>query len=226
MRITQRLTLLLVALFAIQGAVAQRRTRSVVQTDSTTIITTVRVVPAFTPKHDVRLGVGAMSLTSLFLLDGGWGYIDDYYRDFRRDMALADTYRTPRIFVGNYSLSYTYHDRRWLQYGGTVAFGASTCRRKDAATGQKIENLSYYTLAVMPTVRFVWFYRKAVQLYSSISLGVVTDFDSVYAWGDVALIGCSFGRRLFGFVELGGGMAGSARVGLGYRFDAGRNSKK
>ena len=216
---------LLVALFVAQGSMAQKRTKSVIYTDSTTVITTVRVVPNFAPKHDFRIGVGSLSLTTLFTLDGGWN-IDDYYYDFRQDMAVADTYLTPRHFVGNYSLSYTYHDRRWLQYGGTVTFGASTRWRKNAVTGEKIENLSRYALAVMPSVRFVWFYRENIQLYSSISLGLVTDFDEAYVWGDMTCVGCSFGRKVFGFVELGGGMAGSARIGLGYRFDAGNNSKK
>lgn len=208
---------LLVALFAMQGAMAQKRTKSVVRTDSTTVVTTVRVIPNFAPKHDLRIGIGAASVTSIFAFDVGF---DDYYYDFRQEMERADTYLTPRTFVGNYSLSYTYHDRRWLQYGGTVSFGASTRWRKDAATGKKVENLSRYALAVMPSVRFVWFYREKVQLYSSLSLGVVTDFDEAYIWGDVALVGCSFGRKVFGFVELGGGMTGSARIGLGYHFNA------
>lgn len=207
-------------LFVVQGAVAQKRTKSVVKTDSTTVITTVRVVPKFTPKHDLRVGIGALSITTSLILDGGWSVEDYDYLDFRRDMANCDTYRTPRFFVGNYSLSYTYQDRRWLQYGGTIVFGASTCWRKDVATGQKIENLSYYSLSVLPMVRFNWFYREKVQLYSSIALGLVTDFDEAYIWGDMTLIGCSFGRKLFGFVELGGGMTGSARIGLGYRFNA------
>lgn len=217
MKTVQKLALLLVALFVAHGAIAQRKTKSVVQTDSTTVVTTVRVIPNFAPKHDLRIGIGAASVTSIFAFDVG---VDDYYYDFRQEMKRADTYLTPRTFVGNYSLSYTYHDRRWLQYGGTVTFGASTRWRKDAATGQKIENLSRYALAVMPSVRFVWFYREKVQLYSSLSLGVVTDFDDAYIWGDVALVGCSFGRKVFGFVELGGGMTGSARIGLGYHFNA------
>ena len=219
MKTVQKLALLLVALFVAHGAIAQTKTKSVIETDSTTVVTTVRVIPNFAPKHDLRIGVGSLSLTTLFALDGGWN-IDDYYYDFRQDMAMADTYLTPRTFVGNYSLSYTYHDRRWLQYGGTVSFGASTRWRRDAATGEKVENLSRYALAVMPSVRFVWFYREKVQLYSSVSLGVVTDFDDAYIWGDVALVGCSFGRKVFGFVELGGGMTGSARIGLGYHFNA------
>ena len=135
-------------------------------------------------------------------------------------MANCDTFRTPRYFVGNYSLSYTYQERRWLQYGGMATFGASTCWRRDVATGEKIENLSQYCLSIMPTVRFNWFYREAVQLYSSVSVGVVTDFDSAYLWGDATLLGCSFGRKFFGFAEFGLGISGWARAGVGYRFNA------
>ena len=209
----------LVALGAVQGAVAQSRERTVVKTDSTTVITIVKKHIEFTPKHDIRVGVGSMSLVTTFALDD-WGCADYAYFDFRRDMANADTHLTPRMFVGNYTLSYTYHDRRWLQYGGKVVFGASTRWRKSSITGEKIDNLSYYCLSVMPSVRFNWFYREKVQLYSTVSIGVITDFDSVYPWGDLTLVGCSFGRKFFGFAEVGMGTAGWLRAGVGYRFNA------
>ena len=212
--------LLLVALFVAQGATAQIRERTVVKTDSTTVITIVKTIPKFTPKHDIRVGVGTLSAVTSLLLDD-WGYAESSLpRDFRIDMASTDTYLTPRLFVGNYSLSYTYQDRRWLQYGGKIVFGASTRWRKSAHTGEKIDNLSYYSLSVMPSVRFNWFYREKVQLYSTISVGVITDFDEVYPWGDLTLVGCSFGRKFFGFAEVGMGMAGWLRAGVGYRFNA------
>ena len=140
MKTLKTAALLLVALFAVQGAMAQKRTKSVVHTDSTTVITIVKTVPNFSPKHDIRVGIGTLSAVTSILLDGGWGtydYVPSY--DFRNNMASCDIYRTPRYFVGNYSLSYTYHDRHWLQYGGMVAFGASTCWNQDVATGKKTE---------------------------------------------------------------------------------------
>lgn len=208
-----------VALWVVQGAVAQVCERTVVKTDSTKVITIVKKHTEFTPKHDIRAGVGAMSLVTSFALDN-WGYADCTVRDFRSDMANAETHLTPRMFVGNYSLSYTYHDRRWLSYGGTAVFGASTRWRKDSITGEKIDNLSNYCLSIMPTVRFDWFYREKVQLYSTVSIGVVTDFDEAYPWGDLTLVGCSFGRKFFGFAEVGMGTAGWLRAGIGYRFNA------
>ena len=219
MKIVQKLALLLVALFVAHGAIAQTKTKSVIETDSTTVTTIVKTFPKFSPKHDIRVGIGTMSVPTIVLLDtGSFDGVLGY--DFRRDMANCDTFRTPRYFVGNCSLSYTYQERRWLQYGGMATFGASTCWRRDVATGEKIENLSQYCLSIMPTVRFNWFYREAVQLYSSVSVGVVTDFDSAYLWGDATLLGCSFGRKFFGFAEFGLGISGWARAGVGYRFNA------
>ena len=217
MKTIKTFALLLVALFVVQGAMAQTRTKSVVETDSTKVITIVKTIPKFSPKHDIRAGVGIVSLP-LLLASGG--VYDEYYPDFRRDMANADTYLTPEYFWGNYSLSYTYHDRKWLQYGGHVVFGATTQSRRDAYTNGEVEDLSHYLLSVMPTVRFNWFYREAVQMYSSVSLGAVTDFEDLYVWGDVTLVGCSFGRKFFGFAELGLGMGGWLRGGIGYRFNA------
>jgi hypothetical protein len=217
MRTIQKFVFLMVALFVAQGVVAQSRTKSVVETDEGQVITIVRTIPHFSPKHDIRVGVGTLSIPTLLALDEG---MVDYYPNFRKDMQYADTYLTPRIFVGNYSLTYTYHDRKWLQYGGQVVFGASTRSRRDAYTNNEVENLNYYTLSVMPTVRFNWFYREKVQMYSSVSLGVVTDFEDLYVWGDATLFGCSFGRNFFGFAEIGMGMAGWLRAGIGYRFNA------
>lgn len=196
--------------------------KSVVKTDDATTVTTVKVIPKFKSKHDLRAGVGSLSLASYCAVSDGFleDVIDRGPQSFREEMLDANTYITPRHFVGNYSLSYTYHDRRWLQYGGTVVFGASTCWYKNTMTDQKLRNESIYVLSVLPTVRFVWFYREKVHLYSSVSIGVVTNFDFVVPWGDVTLVGCAFGRKLFGFVEAGCGMAGLARIGLGYHFDA------
>lgn len=218
MKTVQKLALLLLALFVATGAIAQTRTKSVVQTDSTKVITIVKTIPQFSPKHDIRIGVGTVSLPTLMTLDE-WGYVD-YAPNFRKDMQNADTYLTPRYFVGNYSLSYTYHDRKWLQYGGQVVFGASTRSRRDVHTNGGIEDLNRYVLSVMPMVRFSWFYREKVQMYSSVSLGVVTDFEDLYVWGDATLFGCSFGRKFFGFAEVGMGMSGWLRAGIGYRFNA------
>lgn len=186
------------------------------------------VLPKRINKHDIRVGVGSLGLmTSLFLDDWGcYDYLDLAATSFNTSLKNADTYSTPRWFVGIYSLSYTYHHFRWLQYGATVSFGASTCKTRHTLTNEVLENNNLYLLSVMPTVRFVWYWREKVQLYSSVSLGVMTDMYEILPWGDVTLVGCSFGRKFFGFTEVGFGASGIFRIGMGYRFDAAGKNKK
>lgn len=186
------------------------------------------VLPKRINKHDIRVGVGSLGLmTSLFLDDWGcYGDLDLAATSFNTSLKNADTYSTPRWFVGIYSLSYTYHHFRWLQYGATVSFGASTCKTRHTLTNEVLENNNLYLLSVMPTVRFVWYWREKVQLYSSVSLGVMTDMYEILPWGDVTLVGCSFGRKFFGFTEVGFGASGIFRIGMGYRFDAAGKNKK
>ena len=140
--------------------------------------------------------------------------------DFRQNVINADTYITDGYFTGTYSFSYTYHMRRWFQVGGTATFAAVTKSCRSSITNKKIESLNEYVVSVMPTCRFIYFYRDKVQLYSSTSLGVVLGNGFVTPWVDLTLFGCSFGRKVFGFAELGCGVGGFGRVGIGYRFDA------
>ena len=232
--------LLTVVVTAVGSVSAQVREKKIVKDDTQTVIKHITkmgdesivtkqiVLPKRIDKHDIRVGVGSLGLmTSLFLDDWGCsGDLDLAATSFNTSLKNADTYSTPRWFVGIYSLSYTYHHFRWLQYGATVSFGASTCKTRHTLTNEVLENNNLYMLSVMPTVRFIWYWREKVQLYSSVSLGVMTDMYEILPWGDVTLVGCSFGRKFFGFTEVGFGASGIFRIGMGYRFDAAGKNKK
>ena len=194
-----------------------------VETDDN-IETIVRKRPKRVDKHEFRIGVGSYSMAADAFLDD-WGDCD-WDPSFRDQMLGFDTYLSARRFVGTYSFSYAYHSRRWFQIGATVSFGAITQSRRDNITNEKIEQLNDYMVGVMPTVRFVYLYREKVQLYSSISLGVVVGTGLGGFWADATLFGCSFGRDLFGFAEIGTGIGGWGRVGIGYRFDSSKRGKK
>lgn len=178
--------------------------------------------------HDIRLGIGSINLsTGLMLTDEWFGSCCDdvYYPDsFRDQMLLTRTYLTPERLWGTFSLSYTYHGRRRVEAGVMATFAASTQRRKDIATDRTVESYNRYAASVLPMVRLLWLHRRNVSLYSSVGLGIVLTVDEgqtrVLPWYDLSLIGCTFGRRLFGFAELGAGMSGTLRVGIGYRFNA------
>ncbi len=187
--------------------------------------TITRIIPRKVNKHDFRFAVGTyMSGNRQYLHADCWG--GSCAPDFREQIAYTDTYLTDRRHWGAYSLSYVYHFRRWFQFGGTVSFAATTQSRRDIATNALLENMNMYSIAVMPTARFVYLYREKVQLYSALSLGINFGSTVPLPCADMTIFGCTFGKSLFGFAEFGTGVGGWGRVGIGYRFSAKKRDKK
>lgn len=181
-----------------------------------------KIIPKVTEKqHDIRLGIGSVSLFSMFMLDADFfGMVDvDYVEpSFRYQMKESNYYKGAEYFTGVLSLSYTYQLRRWCQLGGTVNFAAVTRPYYYNITNKKAYDRNSYFASIMPTVRFTYLNREKVQLYSAVSLGVAVGIYEAVPCYDFTLFGCSFGKSLFGFAEIGNGFGGWGRVGIGYRF--------
>ena len=215
----KRITLLICALFVTSVITAQSRT---VEYDSQqNTVTVTRVKPKRVDQHDLRIGIGSPSLgMGLFVTT----YADNhYYGGFREEVLDAKTYDAGTYFTGIYSLSYAYHSRRWLQCGATVNFSFLTNPTRYVEDNSLESRKTGFMVSVMPSFRFVYLYREKVQLYSTVSVGLATGSSGMLLpWADFTLIGCTFGRKLFGFVELGSltGTGGCGRVGIGYRFDS------
>ena len=216
----KRLKLLLLLLFVAGTLSAQKSTVQREVTDDYVKIT--RIIPSWDNKHDLRIGLGSVSLCALGYLDEAFGevYYDVSVPTFRQQVKNADRYKMPQYFTGVFSFSYAFHFRRWLQLGGTVNFAAATRVYRDNLTHKKVDDYSSYFGSIMPTARFIYLNREKVQLYSAVSLGVsITDYEVLPCY-DLTLFGCSFGKSIFGFVEIGNGIGGWGRVGIGYRFNA------
>ena len=181
-----------------------------------------KIIPKVTEKqHDIRLGIGSVSLFSMFMLDADFfGVVDvDYVEpSFRYQMKESNYYKGAEYFTGVLSLSYAYQLRRWCQLGGTVNFAAVTRPYYYNITNKKAYDSNSYFASIMPTVRFTYLNREKVQLYSAVSLGVAVGIYEAVPCYDFTLFGCSFGKSLFGFAEIGNGFGGWGRVGIGYRF--------
>ena len=215
----KRITLLICALIVTGVVSAQSSTVKHDNGDNTVTIT--RVTPKRVNQHDLRLGVGTPSLgMALFMTT----YADNYYPDksFREQILDTKTYEAGSYFTGIYSLSYAYHSRRWLQCGVTVNFGAVITPTRHVESKKVVSRDTRYMVSLMPSFRFVYLYREKVQLYSTVSVGFAAGSGMALPWADFTLIGCTFGRKLFGFVELGSltGTGGCGRVGIGYRIDS------
>ena len=216
----KRITLLICALFVTSVITAQSRT---VEYDSQqNTVTVTRVKPKRVDQHDLRIGIGSPSLGMGLFLSGM--HNDDFYpKSFREQILDAKTYDAGTYFTGIYSLSYAYHSRRWLQCGATVNFAFTTTPTRYVESNKLKSRETGFMVSVMPTFRFVYLYREKVQLYSTVSVGLAAGSGGMMLpWADFTLIGCTFGRKLFGFVELGSltGTGGCGRVGIGYRFDS------
>ena len=218
----KRLQILFVALFVTGSLWAQNPIVTREYDGNTTIIT--KIIPARVDKHELRFGVGSISVAATALSGHLGDNVNDApaeYTPFRDKINQADTYLTDKKFVGTYTLSYAYHSRRWFQAGVTLGVSPFVQSRRDCATNKKLESNNDYLFCAMPTLRFVYLYREKVQLYSALSAGLTyATNDGVNVWGDIALLGCSFGGKVFGFTEFGLGLGGYARIGLGVRFDA------
>ena len=177
-------------------------------------------------KHDLRITYGAPGFLSWYFLDEiGFGCCD-IGPDFINDMNALRTKYGPRYALSTLGLSYSQQLRPWLALGAKSTFAGSWQNIYDTYTNQKLYHNRMFNITAMLDARFSYLRREKVELYSAISAGLVCHLER--AGGglgpmlDAVLFGASFGRSFYGFVEVGAGIGGSARAGLGYRF----NSKK
>lgn len=216
-----RKLLVLISMLLVVGTLSAQRV-TVQREDIGDSIRITRIIPKWTPQHDLRFSIGTPSeVVEYYLFDYPWSS-----SQFDKQMEISDSYAGNRWFLGAYSLSYTYQPKRWFQFGGTVAVAATTQSRFDNITNTKVETYNQYAVSIMPTMRFYYMNRELVQLYSAVSLGVLITHSNTAPYGDITLLGCSVGRSLFGFAEIGTGVGGYSRIGIGYRFDAKKRSKK
>ncbi|MDR1591758.1 MAG: hypothetical protein LBS16_02590 [Prevotellaceae bacterium] len=178
-------------------------------------------------KHEIHLSIGDMTLSGDMI--GYPRYYDyySYYYSYGYSWMLPLTYSEP-IYIGGLSLSYYYHPAKWFWVGGW-AYGAATSGGEvyDAHTDKLLRTNDCFMLSIAPAVRFSYLNRKAVTLYSGLAFGFSflwtdtgvnnTGFELLPA-SQVTFFGVSFGKKLFGNVELGIGMKGIISAGIGYRF--------
>ena len=166
---------------------------------------------------DIRLSAGFPGGVSLVALQGifvalvaesGIG-INDYF-------SPSTTYIHPITLEYNHSLN------NWIMLGAKLNFTAAYKSVHDESSGKQIGTMGNYLVGGMVNARFEYLHRESVQLYSSAALGggirFMPEFTIFVPMIDWSYFGVAFGKNVFGFVEIGGGMGGSLRVGIGGRF--------
>lgn len=131
------------------------------------------------------------------------------------------TYNTNYFYTPHIGLEYHYRINHWLSAGLLADIQATTWTKRTFGIDEigssfysnKKEN--FYNLAIMPSVRFTYFWKEHVNLYSSIALGLdinggsETDLRGHHtgfgAALDVTILGIAAGKNHWqGLIELGG----------------------
>ena len=133
------------------------------------------------------------------------------------------------LFLGGVGVEYVHYVNGWLGLGGAVVCDYMTADAMNVASdGTKTPNgkfrLGY--LSAMPVVKFAWYNRERVGLYSKLGFGAGYSFandsepkDNFGFSAQVTLVGVDFGGESFrGFVEVGAGMQGLVNAGVRWFF--------
>lgn len=171
-------------------------------------------------RHEIRISAGMPVRLRIFNAGRFWGGDCLWYPGSLR--------ATPNI-----GLSYMYRFHRGLSFGMTLSYSGAFQKTYYLFDDRVRAERERHTMALTPVVRFEWLRRRSVRLYSSLGLGLQYRYEREKAGGsdrnsawdfrcrasyDVTLLGMSFGRKFFGFWELGPSTAGAIKGGFGYRF--------
>lgn len=121
------------------------------------------------------------------------------------------------------SLTYYYSLRNWLQLGGTLAWWGEHYDYRDARSNYFVERRLSETLTLMPAIRFQYYDRRVVGIYSGLAAGIMLDWEPkrfyvTPAW-QITAFGLRVGTRVYWNMEVGAGMKGFFSTGIGTRFE-------
>ena len=139
------------------------------------------------------------------------------------------TFENSRM-LGSAGIEYVHYVNNWLGFGGAVMCDYMTADAFSVdGDGNKTPNGKYNLgyVSAMPVVKFAWFNRPHVGLYSKLGFGAGMAFsdgdsnpaDNVSFSGQVTPLGFDFGGESFrGFIEAGVGMQGLVNGGIRWQF--------
>ncbi|MBQ0096230.1 MAG: hypothetical protein KBS53_01100 [Bacteroidales bacterium] len=163
-------------------------------------------------RHEVRLGVGDMLFETMI-----WhNHVHKSYVGSPAGILYPE--KRGYGFLPHISGEYAYHILPWMSIGGTIDFQQTYWRTEyfSSADDRVKESVkeNFYNLCIMPTVRFNYFRREHVGLYSALAVGMDINGGTekngrgqktvVGAALDLRPIGVIFGAdHYWGYVELG-----------------------
>jgi hypothetical protein len=182
-------------------------------------------------RHEVRFEVGdPLGVFFLMNLYGEKNYGQTTEYTFEPNRGLSSSFRATPVF----SLNYHYRLTKWLWAGAMVNYAYY---KDHTDYGYDFyDSRNQHCLTLMPELRFSYFNRPHVTLYSAVAAGMtlflgkelyMENFGD-FRWEKSSKVTPSFqltafgvragGEHLFGSFELGVGIKGFASAGIGYAF--------
>lgn len=182
-------------------------------------------VPSLECNNSLQVGGGLPGLWLMAMLD--LIYVD-FTPDYPQFETISDQlaghryYRTKERLVTSLTLEYSYRVKKWLSLGAKGAVGFRTRGIRHKVTNDLLYRESRVAATLLFNMRFDWLHRRNVMMYSSLGVGVTSIFDyndgMVFPMFDATYVGLTAGRKFYYFLELGAGVSGTFRTGVGCRF--------
>lgn len=169
-------------------------------------------------RHDWRFGfAGYPMMDQLFF---GYGH-DHYYGPIDTDLVYGD-YHGDTNMVGLFSAEYSINYTKRFTFAVSGYLNTIWTPMYNYKGNRDGLNLGL-SLHVIPTARLNYINRPAFSMYSSIGLGLIVGAEKKEAFAfptfQIAPLGITFGRKIFGFAEYSAGLSYiGGRAGIGYRF--------
>lgn len=140
---------------------------------------------------------------------GGNGILEGIYGERRGDIR-----KVPLV-----SVSYNHYHKKWFSFNTRISY-VGQYQYIYSGADSHLDHLEVYPgLNLMEMARFTFLNKEKVRLYSAAGLGLTAFRGVLIPAIQFTFFGVSFGKKVFGFVETGGGTEYlGVHGGLGYRF--------
>lgn len=175
-------------------------------------------------RHNIRLSLSAPGLLSYFyLVDNNDTVADaDAVNSTSDLLASARYYESATRYFPGINLEYSCNVRPWLSLGGKATFAATWSSMRHVSTDELLYRNNRIAAALIFNLRFDYLRKPVITLYSAVGAGIAARFafdDGVVTpMYDLTFFGLTLGRKVYFFAEVGAGISGSLRAGVGYRF--------
>lgn len=182
-------------------------------------------LPSVSFSNSLELGTAVPGATLILLMELYTDVNADirpHVRNFSQTLHESSLYSSAERYWPCLSLNYQHSVKRWLSLGVKSTVGWRTGADRYVVSNDVYRRYSMCIASLLFNMRFSWLHRSCVSMYSSFGLGALAHIQFGDSWlvpmFDAAWVGISVGKRVYGYAELGGGVGGVLRAGVGVRF--------